>query len=176
VAVYDALLHTGIHPSMLALAGDSAGAGLCASLLLSLRDTQKPLPAVAVLICPWADLTLSGNSHHSRAHLDPIDRLPPLRRMLAYYVGDGDASNPLVSPIFGDLRGLPPMLIQVGDHETLLDDSVTLADKARASGVDVQLEVWPEMWHVWHTAAPALPEANLAIHRIGEYLRERLPG
>ena len=176
VATYDALLELGVDPSMLTVAGDSAGAGLCAALLQSLRDARKPLPALAVLICPWLDLTLSGDSYHSRAELDPIDRLPALRCMARHYVGDGDASNPLASPLFGDPRGLPPLLIQVGDHETLLDDSCRFAAKAKAAGVDVELEVWPQMWHVWHAAAPALPEANLAISRIGEYVRERLPG
>jgi len=173
IAIYEALLGQGVKPSSLAVMGDSAGGGLCAAMLLSLRDSGRPLPAVGVLISPWTDLTLSGESYRTRADCDPIDRLPLLRRMVAYYVASGDSTNPLTSPLFGDLCGLPPMLIQVGDHEVLLDDSVRFAEKARASGVCIELEVWPEMWHVWHTAAPALPEANEAITQIGVYVRQR---
>jgi epsilon-lactone hydrolase len=173
IAVYDALLEQGVRPSSLAVMGDSAGGGLCAALLLSLRDSGRPLPAAGVLISPWTDLTLSGESYRTRADSDPIDRVPLLRRMAATYVANGDPTNPLASPLFGNLRGLPPMLIQVGDHEVLLDDSVRFAGKARASGVSIELEVWPQMWHVWHTAAPALPEANEAITQIGAYVRQR---
>ena len=173
IAVYEALLGQGVKPSSLAVMGDSAGGGLCAAMLLALRDSGRPLPAVGVLISPWTDLTLSGESYHTRADCDPIDRIPLLRRMVAYYVASGDSTNPLASPLFGDLRGLPPMLIQVGDHEVLFDDSVRFAEKARASAVCIDLEVWPEMWHVWHTAAPELPEANEAITQIGAYVRQR---
>jgi acetyl esterase/lipase len=174
VAVYEALLNNGAAASTMVVMGDSAGGGLCAALLLSLRDAGRPLPALGVLISPWTDLTLSGKSYRTRANLDPIDRLPPLRHMANCYVGSGDRTTPLASPLFGDLRGLPPLLIQVGDHEVLLDDSVAFAEKAHASGVQVQLDVWPEMWHVWHTASPALPEANEAIDRIGAYVRGRM--
>lgn len=173
IAAYDALLDTGIHPSQLAVAGDSAGGGLAAALLLSLRDSRRPLPALAVLISPWTDLTLSGDSYRSRAVLDPIDRVVALRRMVQSYLVTADPADPLASPIFGDLHGLPPLLIQVGDHEVLLDDSVRFARQARAAGADVELQIWPEMWHGWHLSAPALPEASEAITRIGSYIRSR---
>lgn len=174
-AVYEALLESGIFPSRLAVAGDSAGGGLAAALLLSLRDSRRPLPALAVLISPWSDLSLSGDSYRTRADLDPIDRVLPLRRMAQCYLGKhSDPKAPLASPIFGDLSGLPPMLVQVGDHEVLLDDATRLAQKARGALVDVELKIWPEMWHGWHLAAPALPEANEAISQAGAYVRARM--
>ena len=175
VAVYDALLERGVAPAALAVAGDSAGGGLAAALLVSIRDAGRwPMPAAAVLLSPWTDLTLSAESYRTRGELDPIDRLPLLRRMVAHYVPDGEVRAALASPLLADLRGLPPQLIQVGDHEVLLDDSVKFAEKALAAGVDVELEVWPEMWHVWQQAAPALPEANEAIARIGAFVRKRV--
>lgn len=170
-AAYDSLLDAGISPSAIAVAGDSAGGGLTAALLLTLRDGGRPLPALAVLMSPWMDLTLSGESYRTRVDLDPIDRVIALRRMVQCYVGAGDPATPLASPLFGDLHGLPPLLVQVGDHEVLLDDSIRLAQKARAALVAVDLEIWPEMWHGWHHSSPALPEANEAIARIGEYIR-----
>lgn len=173
IAAYDSLLDARVSPSAIALAGDSAGGGLAAALLLSLRDSGRPLPALAVLISPWTDLTLSGDSYHTRADLDPIDRVIALRRMVQCYLGGSDPTTPLASPLFGDLRGLPPLLVQVGDHEVLLDDSVRLAQRARAARVEVDLEIWPEMWHGWHLSSPALPEANEAISRIGDYVRNR---
>jgi|SRR5579872_1717487 len=175
VAAYDALLGEGVSPSRLVVMGDSAGGGLAASLLLSLRDSGRPLPALGVVISPWTDLTLSGESYRTRVDLDPIDREQLLRRMAAMYVPKGDPATPLASPLFGDLRGLPPLFIQAGDHEVLLDDSVKFAESARAAGVDVEIEVWPEMWHGWYMAAPALPEANEVITRIGAYVRRRMP-
>lgn len=173
VAAYEALLRQGIAPSSLVVAGDSAGGGLVAALLLSLRDTHRPLPALAVHISPWVDLTLSGESYRSRADLDPIERVVPLRRMVECYLGGADPTAPLASPAFGDLGGLPPLLIQAGDHEVLLDDAVRLARKARAAAVDVELQTWPEMWHGWHLSSPVLPEANEAIAQIGAYIRAR---
>lgn len=173
IAVYDGLLDAGLPPSELMVAGDSAGGGLAAALLLSLRDSRRPLPRLAVLISPWTDLTLSGDSYRTRADLDPIDRVVALRRMVQAYLGGADPTDPLASPIFGDLHGLPPLLIQTGDHEVLLDDSVRFAQQARAAGVDVELEIWPEMWHGWQYSAPELPEATEAIGRIGSYIRTR---
>jgi acetyl esterase/lipase len=173
IAVYDALLDAGILPSELAVAGDSAGGGLAAAFLLSLRDSRRPLPKLAVLISPWTDLTLSGDSYRTRADLDPVDRAVALRRMVQAYLGSADPTDPLASPIFGNLHGLPPLLIQAGDHEVLLDDSMRFARQARAAGVDVELQIWPEMWHGWQLSAPELPEANEAIGRIGSYIRTR---
>lgn len=164
------LLANGQGPSRMAMSGDSAGGGLVVSALLSLRDDQEPLPAAAVLLSPWLDLALSGETITSRAALDPIVSLAGLRTAAQYYLGDDDPTTPLASPIYADLSGLPPLLIQVGEHELLLSDSLRLADKAKAAGVEVQLEVWPEMWHVWHSWAASLPEAQEALQRIGDFV------
>jgi len=173
--IYEALLSDEVGPSGLAIMGDSSGGGLCAALMLLLRDQGRPLPAAGVLISPWTDLTLSGKSYLTRADLDPLDRWPVVHRLANLYVPSGALTAPLASPMFGDLRGFPPLFIQVGDHEVLLDDSLSFASKAQASDVDVELDVWPEMWHDWQMAAPAMPEANEAIDRIGCYVRQRVP-
>src|SRR5690606_37762288 len=131
-------------------------------------------PAAAVLLSPFTDLTSSGESLESRAALDPWLSPALLDPVIAHYVGDLDRRDPRVSPLFADLRGLPPMLVHVGDHEILLSDSARLAERARAAGVDVELEIWPEVWHVWHLFAPALPDANDALAKIGAYVRSRL--
>jgi acetyl esterase/lipase len=171
IAVYKELLRQGIAPSEVVIAGDSAGGAICAALLLAIRDGAGIMPAAAVLISPWMDLTFSGDSYRTRATLDPLDRLPFLRRAAELYLGGNDPASPLASPIFGDLHGLPKTLIQVGDHEVLLDDSRRFFEKAREEGVQVQIEVWPEMWHGWHMSAPALPEANEAIRRVGAFVQ-----
>lgn len=171
-AVYEYFLRDGTNPGRLVIAGDSAGGGLCAALLLAIRDRGGPMPAGVVLISPWADLTFSGESHRTRAALDPIDRLPVLRRMAQLYLDGRDPTDPLASPVFGDLQGLPTTLILVGDHEVLLDDSRLFAERAKEKGVPVQMEVWPEMWHGWLMSAPELPEANEAIRSIAAFVRK----
>lgn len=175
VAAYRALLATGTSPTRIALAGDSAGGGLTAATLLALRDGGDPLPACAVCISPWLDLSCSGESMRTRAAHDPMIVPAQLRALGQAYLAGASAREPLASPVFGDLRGLPPILIHVGTAETLLDDSTRFAEHARAAGVDVALEVWDEMIHVWHAFAPLLPEADRAIAGIGAYLRARLP-
>lgn len=172
MAAYHELLAEGTDPRKLVVIGDSAGGGLCAALLLALKDAGTQMPAAAVLISPWTDLTLSGDTYRTRADLDPIDRLPALRQMVELYLCGRDPKTPLASPIFGDLRGLPQILIQVGDHEVLLSDSTRFFERAKAMGVQVKMEVWPEMWHCWHMSAPALPEANEAIQSIGSFIRQ----
>jgi epsilon-lactone hydrolase len=174
VSAYRALLVAGASPSRVALAGDSAGGGLAAATLLALRDAGDPLPACAVLLSPWLDLSCSGESMRTRLEQDPVIRPAPLRSLAEAYLCGAGARDPLASPVYGDLRGLPPLLVQVGTAETLLDDSTRFADRARASGVDVALEVWDDMIHVWHAFSPLLPEADRAINAIGDYLRSRL--
>ena len=122
------------------------------------------------MLSPWTDLTGNSETMTTRADKDPMVQKAGLMAMGALYLNGKDAKTPLASPLFADLRGLPPMLIQVGDHETLLDDSRTLDKNAKAAGVDVTLEVWPEMIHVWHLFHPVLPEGVKALERIGEYL------
>jgi len=128
-----------------------------------------------VCISPWADLACTGESMKTRAARDPMVQRGPLLEMAAQYVGGQDPRAPLASPIYADLQGLPPLLIHVGTAETLLDDARRLADRARAAGVPVDIEVWDDMIHVWHAFAPLLPEADEAIARIGAWVRERLP-
>ncbi|MCH8814938.1 MAG: alpha/beta hydrolase [Chloroflexi bacterium] len=172
---YRWLLNRGIDPARVVLAGDSAGGGLAAATLLSLRDAGDPLPAAAVLISPWTDMEGLGESMKTKADVDPMIAPDTLGEGASAYLGGADPRNPLASPIHADLSGLPPMLIQVGGSEVLLDDSTRLAAKAEADGVDVTLEVWDEMIHVWHFFAVMLPEGQQAIDRIAEFLRQHVP-
>jgi monoterpene epsilon-lactone hydrolase len=163
-----------IPPERVVVCGDSAGGGLAVATLLALRDAGDPLPAGAALISPWTDLTLSGASHDTRLHLDPMCSRASLSPSVDAYVGAGDPKAPLVSPAHADLGGLPPLLIHVGDHETLLDDSSMLADRAVAAGVDVELWVAPEMIHVWHLFAGIVPESDVALTEMGHWIEARL--
>ncbi len=174
VAAYRFLLDSGFDPAHLAIAGDSAGGGLTVATLLALRDAKLPLPATGVCISPWVDLTGTSESMTTKAALDPMVQREPLLVLARHYLGGADPRAPLASPLFADLRGLPPLLVQVGSAETLLDDSTQLAERARKAGVEVELEVWPDMIHVWHAFAALLPEGREGIERIGAYLRKRL--
>jgi acetyl esterase/lipase len=174
-SAYEWVLAQGIAAADTALAGDSAGAGLALSALLSLRDAGRPLPAAAVLMSAWTDLTASGQSYESRAALDPIHQRPMILAMARNYLGaDGDARNPLVSPLLADLKDLPPLLLQVGDRETVLSDSTDFADKARAAGVNTTLEVWDHMIHVFQQFPSELTEAREALGSIGNFLKKHL--
>ncbi len=173
VAAYHWLLDRQIASARIVIAGDSAGGGLAVATLLALRDTRAPLPAAGVCISPWVDLTCSGGSYATRADADPIVKRESVGAMATAYLGDADAKAPLASPLFADLRGLPPLLIHVGDDEVLLDDSVQLAERARKAGVDATLDVWPKMVHVWHWFFPMLDEGHAAIDRIGAFVQAR---
>lgn len=174
VAAYRFLLDSGFDPAHLAIAGDSAGGGLTVATLLALRDAKLPLPATGVCISPWVDLAGEGESMTTKEAVDPMVTRGPLLALAKHYLGGADPKAPLASPLWADLRGLPPLLIHVGTNETLLDDSTRLAERARKAGVDVELEAWPEMIHVWHAFAAMLPEGREAIERIGAYLAKRL--
>jgi acetyl esterase/lipase len=156
------------------VAGDSAGGNLTLATLLALRDRRLPLPAAGIPISPTTDFTLASES--LRTVSDPIicSRTMPVFR--DHYLGKSDPRNPLASPVFGDYRGIPPLLIQVGEHEMLRDDSIRVAKKARSDGASVKLEVWPGMFHVFQSHDPLLPEARNAIDRIGEFMRTRKSG
>jgi epsilon-lactone hydrolase len=170
VAGYRWLLSRGVRPSEIVIAGDSAGATLALATLLVLRDSDDPMPAGAVSISAATDLSRSGASHRARA----ADEVLLTPRFLAVvdtlYRGRADAHDPLASPLFATLHGLPPLLMHVGTHELLLDDTLAFADKARAAGVDVTLTVWPGLWHVFH-AFVSLPEARQATAEIGAFVR-----
>lgn len=171
-AAYRWLLAQGYKPGKIVISGDSAGGGLVLATLLALRDAQTPLPAAAAPISAWSDMEGTGASVKTRASKDPMVANGPLLNMAKQYIGNADPKNPLASPLHGDYRGLPPMLMQVGDAEILLDDSTRVAEKAKAAGVKVDLEVWPDMVHVWHVYAKILPEGQQAIDRIGRYVLE----
>lgn len=169
------LFSQGFDAADIALGGDSAGGGLALSTLLARRSAGQALPAAVVLMSAWTDLTASGESYDSGAASDPIHQRPMILAMARNYLGPhGDAHDPLASPLFADLHGLPPMLIQVGAGETVRSDSTLFADKARATGVDVELEVWDEMLHVFQQFPRELDEARAALQSIGRFLRLHL--
>ncbi|MEH2612980.1 alpha/beta hydrolase [Bradyrhizobium sp. AZCC 1693] len=169
------MLDRGLKPDNIAFAGDSAGGNLVLSAMLALRERGLPLPAAAVLMSPWTDLAATGASYVSRSEADPIHQRPMILALAKNYLGgQGDPYDPLVSPLYADLAGLPPLLIQVGDRETVLDDSVMLTDLARAAGVDVSLEVWDGMIHVFQMFGAELPEARQAIASIAGFLNRHL--
>lgn len=155
------------------VAGDSAGGSLTLATLLALRDRRLPLPAGGIPLSPTTDLTLASESLKTVA--DPIisARTMPIFRDL--YLGKTNPRNPLASPVFGDYRGIPPLLIQAGEHEMLRDDSIRVAKKARADGIEVQLEIWPGMFHVFQSHEPLLPEARESIEHIAAFMRARVP-
>jgi acetyl esterase/lipase len=175
VAIYRELLASGKRPENIVIAGDSAGGGLTVALLLSLRHTGDPLPAAAILLSPFLDVTASGESAQTRADQDPWFHAKDMRAVVRYYCGDEEVRNPLVSPVFANVAGLPPVYIQVGDDEILLSDSTRFADKMQAAGIKVDIDIWPEMWHVFQLFVGKMPEAHQAINKIGDYLRALYP-
>jgi len=174
VAAYQWLLGGGVAPARIVVAGDSAGGGLTMATLLALRERGLPRPAAAVCISPWVDLTNSAASYATKAAVDPIVTLDSIALLTQAYIGTGDPKQPLVSPLYADLRNLPPLLIQVGSDEVLLDDALGLAERARKAGVDVTIREWPAMIHVWHWFLSMLDEADHAIAEIGEFVKVRL--
>jgi epsilon-lactone hydrolase len=174
LAAYQWLLGRGLVPGRIVVAGDSAGGGLTVATLLAARDRSLPLPAAGVCISPWVDLTCSGATYATKAAVDPIVTRQSVSMMAEAYTGRGDPKAPLVSPLYADLRGLPPLLVHVGSDEVLLDDALGLADRARTAGVDVTLEEWPAMIHVWHWFLPMLAEAERAVGVIGRFARARI--
>ncbi len=170
VAAYQGLLDNGASPSTIAVAGESAGAGLAAAALVAFKHAGLPQPTAAVLMSPWADLTLSGNSVNAKAALDPALTPEGLARRAADYLGDSDPAAELASPIFADLTGLPPLLIQAGSHEILLDDATRLATQAAAADVPVTLEITPRVPHVFQGFAAMLDEGDAALTSAGKFL------
>jgi acetyl esterase/lipase len=170
-AAYEGLLAQGVDAGQIALAGESAGAGLAVATLLALRDAGTPLPSSAFLMSPYADLTLSGETILENQAIDPILTPEGLRLRVPDYVGGADASDPQISPVFGDLSGLPPLLIQVGSHEILLSDALRLAGRAAIDEVPVTLEVTPGVPHVFQGFAAVLDEGDAALDRASTFLQ-----
>jgi monoterpene epsilon-lactone hydrolase len=170
IAAYHALIAVGIPASRVVVAGDSAGGGLALALLLSLRDAAEPLPAGAVLFSPWTDLAATGKSIVDNDAIDPLFCGAWVARHARYYLGKTSATHPLASPVYADLAGLPPLLIQVSDCEVLLDDSTRVAEKATRSGVDVTLRIWHGVPHGWQIFAPILPEGRDALREAGAFI------
>jgi acetyl esterase/lipase len=170
-AAYEGLLAQGTDPGRIVLAGDSAGGGLAVAALLAAREAGLPMPSCAFLMSPYADLTLSGDTLTERQPLDPIMTLAGLRVRAPEYVAGADATDSLISPIFGDLSGLPPLLIQVGSHEILLSDALRLAARAATSDVAVTLDVTPGVPHVFQGYAALLDEADAALDRAATFVQ-----
>ncbi|HEX3814986.1 MAG TPA: alpha/beta hydrolase [Mycobacteriales bacterium] len=174
LAAYEGLLAQGVNPGQIALAGESAGGGLAVVILLALREAGKPLPSCAYLMSPYADLTLSGETMTEKEALDPVLTPDGLRIRIPDYVAGADPADPHISPIFGDLSGLPPLLIQVGSHEVLLSDALRLAERAATADVPVTLEVTPGVPHVFQGFAALLDEGSAALDRASVFLRSHL--
>lgn len=175
-AVYRALLDAGTEPGALMVAGDSAGGGLALALALSIKAADLPQPAGYFVISPWADLTQSGASYRTKADTDPTISKAGLDDNALAYLGGLDARDPLASPVFGDFEGVAPILIQTGSEEALLSDSITMADVLAQARVEVRLEVWPEMIHVFQAWGGALQAARRAIRVAGDWMEARFKG
>jgi acetyl esterase/lipase len=171
---YRWLLSQGYDPDKMAMGGDSAGGGLALATMVALKDAGEPLPAAAMLLSPWTDLTGTGETIRTVNWRDPVLNPKLGVRWALWYLGDSDPTNPLISPLFADLTGLPPLLIQVGTKEMLLDDSRMFADRAQQAGVQVELDIWDGMFHVWQAFAPTLPEGNRAIEKLADFFEEKV--
>ncbi|KUG03906.1 lipase/esterase [hydrocarbon metagenome] len=170
VAVYKWMLEIGYQPQNIIFAGDSAGGCIAFSTLLILKDENIPLPQAVVAFSPCTDLTCSGESHKTKAKIDPATPEGATATYTSYYIGNSDPTSPYMSPLYGDLAGLPPVMIQVGEDETLLDDSVRFAQKAKEAGVEVHLHVWEGMFHCFPLLAPMFPEATRAMDEVCEFI------
>jgi epsilon-lactone hydrolase len=174
LAAYQALLNNGIAPSDIAFAGESAGGGLAIATLVNARDQKLPLPAAALVMSPYADLTLAGTTMETRRAVDPLLSREALLARIPDYTSGHDAALGLISPVFADLSGLPPLIIQVGTHEVLLDDAIRLAQQAATADVQVTLDITPGVPHVFQAYHPILDEATAALDRAGRFLSAHL--
>jgi epsilon-lactone hydrolase len=176
LAAYRFLLDSGLAPTRIALAGDSAGGGLVVAAMLAIKEAGLPMPGCGWCISPWVDMEATGGSFVDRAQTDPTVQKATIEMMAKWYLGGADPRHPHASPLHGDLSGLPPLLIQVGSVETLLDDSIRLARRAGIADVPVSLQIWPEMIHVWHLFFPMLSAGRRAIASGGSFVRNALKG
>jgi acetyl esterase/lipase len=176
LAAYEALLHNGIAPADIVFAGESAGGGLVIATMVNARDHGLPMPAAAYVMSPYADLTLAGTSMETKSEADPLLSRELLQPRVADYTSGQDAGLGLISPVFADLSGLPPLIIQAGSHEVLLDDAVRLAQRAASADVDVSLDITPRVPHVFQAYSAILDEAATALDSAGQLLSARLAG
>src|SRR2546423_7408314 len=176
LAAYEALLDNGVAPSDIAFAGESAGGGLAIATLVNARDHGLPLPAAAFVMSPYADLTLVGTTMETRREVDPLLTRELLQARVTDYTAGQDAALGLISPVFADLSGLPPLIIQAGSHEVLLDDAVRLAQRAATADVEVTLDITPRVPHVFQAYYPILDEATAPLDRAGQLLSAHLAG
>jgi acetyl esterase/lipase len=176
LAAYEALLQGGTAPSDIVLAGESAGGGLAVATLVNARDRGLPLPAAAFVMSPYADLTLAGTTMETKREVDPLLSPEALRSRVPDYTAGQDAALGLISPIFADLSGLPPLIIQAGSHEVLLDDAIRLARQAATADVEVTLDITPQVPHVFQAYYAILDEATAALDRAGQLLSAHLAG
>jgi acetyl esterase/lipase len=174
LAAHGWLLNQGVSPANIVFAGDSAGGGLCLAALVALKDMGLPLPAAAVALSPWTDLKCSGESYTAKARIDPATWPGSWTVFSKYYAGEQDPGNPWISPLYGDLKDLPPLLIYVGEREVLLDDSTRFAAKAKTAGVDVTLRVGEGLFHCYPVCAPLFPEATEAMEEICGFMKRHI--
>lgn len=172
-AAYHGLLALGLPAERIVVAGESAGGGLALSLMLALRASGTPLPAAAALFSPWTDLAATGDSLRTNSERCAMFHGSDVGPTARYYLGNEDPHNPLASPLYGDLRGLPPLLIHVGADEVLRDDSTRLAEKARLAGVAVELKIWPVVPHAWQLAPHRIPEGWQSLRESAAFLRKQ---
>jgi epsilon-lactone hydrolase len=176
LAAYEGLVDNGIAPSEIVLAGESAGGALAVATLVNARDRGLPLPAAAFVMSPYADLTLAGTTMEAKRDVDPLMSRERLQARIADYTAGQDPALGLISPIFADLSGLPPLIIQAGSHEVLLDDAVRLARQAATADVEVTLDITPGVPHVFQAYYPILDEGAAALDRAGQLLSTHLAG
>lgn len=174
VGVYRDLIAKEVPPENVVVAGDSAGGGMTMATLLSLREAGDPLPAAACLLSPWLDLAAEGESIETRAEHDPWFKPKDMPKVVAHYCDTDTIRNPLVSPVYADVRGLPPILVQVGDHEILLSDATRIADKIKEASGEVTLQIWEDMWHVFQYFVGRMPESMRAIRDIATFFQRHL--
>lgn len=174
VAIYSWLLEQGYKAENIVFAGDSSGGGIELAALVKCKDDGLPMPVGCAAFSPCTDMTLSGESHKTCTKADPCTPKGANETYIGYYVGKGDPKHPYASPLFADLHRLPPIIIQVGNDETLRDDSIRFAEKAIQAGVEVKIKVWKGMFHCFPLLAPLFPEATEALNETCVFLREKL--